>query len=270
MSSSEQERRHGGVVTEVLLQRMTGKALEMFWGWVAWEDNEMSEGAYEPTERRPIKSREIRAIQRIASWLVRCHVSPNAISMTSIVFAAGAGATFAATAGTTGSEQRWLWLASALLIQLRLLANLFDGMVAVESGQASPLGELYNEVPDRVADVMILVGAGYAAGGAPELGYLAAIVALLVVYLRVVGTLHDVNGLFIGPMAKSHRMFLLTMIALYLALTPTAWQPAHDGFGLVAAALALVIAGGLLTCWRRLARIVSKMRGGQSLWGEMP
>lgn len=220
----------------------------------------MSEASHEPPERRPIKSRSLKPIRRIASWLVRRRVSPNFISITSVFFAAGAGVALIATSSAQGSEQRWLWLAGALLIQLRLLANLFDGMVAVESGQASPLGELYNEVPDRIADVLILAGAGYAVGSSPELGFLAAIIALMVVYLRVLGANHGVQGLFIGPMAKSHRMFLLTMAALYMALSPQAWQPTHGatGLGLPAAALLMVFVGGLLTCWRRLARIVSR------------
>ncbi len=62
---------------------------------------------------------------------------------------------------------RLTWLLAAALVQLRLLANMFDGMVAVETNTASPVGELFNEVPDRVSDAAILVGLGYAAGGTP-------------------------------------------------------------------------------------------------------
>ena len=59
-------------------------------------------------------------------------------------------------------------------IVVRGMGNLLDGMVAVESGKASPFGELFNEISDRVADIAILIGAGYTAGGNPVLGYLAA------------------------------------------------------------------------------------------------
>ena len=52
-------------------------------------------------------------------------------------------------------------------IQLRLIANLLDGLVAVEGGKRTPTGELYNEAPDRIADTAVLVGAGYAVGGSP-------------------------------------------------------------------------------------------------------
>ena len=43
--------------------------------------------------------------------------------------------------------------------QYGLLANLLDGLVAVEGGRRSPTGELFNEVPDRVSDVLVLAGA---------------------------------------------------------------------------------------------------------------
>ena len=56
-------------------------------------------------------------------------------------------------ASVPGLGQPWLaWLCGAVLVQLRLLANVLDGMVAVGRGVASPVGELYNEIPDRVSD----------------------------------------------------------------------------------------------------------------------
>ena len=48
--------------------------------------------------------------------------------------------------------------------QLRLTANMLDGMVALASGRASKVGELYNEVPDRVSDAAVFIGAGLAWG----------------------------------------------------------------------------------------------------------
>src|SRR5258708_11125704 len=119
---------------------------------------------YEPSERRPIGSRNWRVFQLLADSMARKGVSPNAISLAGMVCGVAAGAALA----TTPHADRWtwlIWLAAALLIQMRLLANLFDGMVAIASGRASAVGELYNEVPDRVSDAAILIGAGYAVGG---------------------------------------------------------------------------------------------------------
>lgn len=65
----------------------------------------------------------------------------------------------------------------------RLLCNLFDGMVAIEGGKRSENGDLFNDIPDRFSDVLLLVPAGYIAGGwGIELAWLAAILAIMTAY----------------------------------------------------------------------------------------
>ena len=56
------------------------------------------------------------------------------------------------------------YLAAAAAMQLRLLCNMLDGMVAVEGRRSSPNGVLFNEVPDRFEDSIFIVAFGYAAG----------------------------------------------------------------------------------------------------------
>src|SRR5262245_8294917 len=146
----------------------------------------MAEAPYYPAERRPIAARHWRVSQCVAAWLARRGVSPDAISLAGMGCGIAAGVVLAATAQAPAWE-RIAWLAGAGLIMLRLLANMLDGMVAIESGRASPVGELYNEVPDRVSDTATLVGAGYAVGGDMVLGYAAACVALFTAYVRALG-----------------------------------------------------------------------------------
>ena len=67
--------------------------------------------------------------------------------------------------GLTSVEyNRIFWLVAALGAQLRLTANMLDGMVALASGRDSKVGELYNEVLDRVSDAAVFIGVGYAWG----------------------------------------------------------------------------------------------------------
>jgi phosphatidylglycerophosphate synthase len=220
----------------------------------------MIEAPYQPTERRPIAARRWLIWQHAASWLARRGVSPNSISLAGMVCGIAAGASLAVTAFAEEWQQHVAWLAGAVFIQLRLLANLLDGMVAIESGRASPVGELYNEVPDRVSDAAILIGAGYALGGDPTLGYLAACAALMTAYVRAMGKAAGAPQEYCGPMAKPHRMALLTVLALYLGLTPGEWQPTWHARGLMAAGLLVVALGGVLTSIRRLARIAANLR----------
>jgi phosphatidylglycerophosphate synthase len=222
--------------------------------------------SYQPGERRPIASRERKASQWAARLLVRWGVSANAISVAGLVCGMAAGALLAVTPHARGWE-RACWLAAALLVQLRLLANMLDGMVALASGQASAVGELFNEVPDRIADAAILIGLGYAVDGNVPLGFTAACVALFTAYVRAVGKAAGARQEFCGPMAKPQRMFVVTVVALYCGLTPTGWQPRWDVLpapvGLPAAALALIIVGGVITSVRRLIRIAQNLRKAQ-------
>lgn len=218
----------------------------------------------ESTEnRRPLKTRGWAVFQKLAAWLAKTSITPNMISTSSIVFAIGAAVAMALTAQTeTFWHRSLLWLAAGLCLQGRLIANLLDGMVAIEGGKASPVGELYNEVPDRISDAVIFIGAGLAVGSRLDLGLAAGLVAVYVAYIRAMGTSVDVGQVFLGPMAKPHRMALMTAVCAICACLPNDWQPVHEttGIGIVGAALGLIIVGALVTSVRRLLRIGSLMR----------
>ena len=172
-----------------------------------------------------------------------------------------AGLLLAATnSAADDSAQRALWLMAAAGIQLRLLANMLDGMVAIASQKASRLGELYNELPDRASDVAIIIGCGYASSSLPVLGYIAACLAILTAYVRAVGKANGVTNLFIGPMAKPHRMFVLTVAAVLMAILPQTWRAVGAGLTLPCVALGIVILGSLITFIRRLRVIVRHLQ----------
>ena len=209
-------------------------------------------------DRRPIATRDAAFAQRIAAWLIARRVSPNAISVFGMIAGVLAGVAFAATAQSPNNA-RWLFGVGAVCVQVRLLCNLFDGMVAIGSGRASPVGELYNEVPDRVSDAATLVGFGYALGGQPWLGYCAALVAVFTAYVRAMGKAAGAGNDFCGPMAKPVRMFLVTIAALYLAFAPRDLVPSLAGYQLPAIVLAIVVLGCVVTSWRRLRRIAKHL-----------
>ena len=205
-------------------------------------------------DRRPIAARRLRISALAADWLVRRGASANAISLAGMAAGLGAGLAFAATAAVTPGWARVAWLAGAALVQARLVANLLDGMVAIGRGIASPVGELFNEVPDRVSDTAVLAGLGVAAGQ-PSLGLLAALAAMATAYIRAVGKAAGAGSEFCGPMAKQQRMALATALGVAAAVLPAAWT-----LGWAAAALWVVAAGSLLTAARRLRRIAGALR----------
>jgi len=217
-------------------------------------------------ERRPLASRDLALMQALSRWLVRRGVSPNAISLSSLALALLSALASAGTGVADGVGARMLFVLAALAIQLRLLANLLDGMVAVDSGKSSQMGALYNEVPDRIADPIILLGAGLAAGSSAGLGAAASLIALFVAYVRALGGSLDASGLFVGPMAKPHRMAALTLGCSYCALAPVSWPLAlGSSWSAIALTLALIVAGGALTAWRRLRLISVQLRARDSI-----
>jgi phosphatidylglycerophosphate synthase len=134
-------------------------------------------------------------------------------------------------------------------------------MVAVKSGKASPLGEVYNELPDRISDAATLIGAGYAAASIPCLGFVAACVALLIAYIRAIGKIATGRQDYSGPMAKPHRMFVMTLASLFGAAAPAAWQRADCGWNFMAIALGVIILGGIITACHRVARLARALKG---------
>ncbi|HVI58759.1 MAG TPA: CDP-alcohol phosphatidyltransferase family protein [Luteimonas sp.] len=199
--------------------------------------------------RRPIAARGNALVQRTGRWLAGTGVSPNAISLLSIVFAALGAAALLRLPWPWGP-----WLC-AVAIVLRLLCNLFDGLVAVEHGRKTPTGMLYNEVPDRGGDSLFLVALGYAAGLA-WCGWLAALLAALTAYIRVLGgTLGQAQD-FRGPMAKPHRMWLMVAACVLAPLEARFMGTAYA----LSAAVVLVAAGSALTCWTRLHAIANRLR----------
>jgi len=211
-------------------------------------------------DRRPIATRNRKWAQAATAWLAARQVSPNAISIAGMCACIVAGIALGAT---SIADCRILWIIAALGVQLRLTANMLDGMVALASGRASKLGELYNEVPDRISDAAVFIGAGFAWGGNIALGYIATILAVFTAYVRAAGKIAGAPNEFCGPMAKQHRMLVITMICLYSAVTPRSWQviTVRDSeIGLVTLGLAVIVIGCVITVLRRLGRIARALK----------
>jgi phosphatidylglycerophosphate synthase len=217
----------------------------------------------ERVTRRPIPSREAPWAIQTARWLQRTGVTPNQISVLSVVIAIIAAICFVLAGQSEGGTRAALLVAAAIAMPLRLLCHMLDGMLAVEGGLQSPSGEIYNELPDRLSDPLIIAGAGYAIpdlAWGPELGWAAATVALLTAYVRTLGAAAGASQHFTGPMAKPRRMHVLIVACLLSAIgTLAGWQ--GEWWALVAA-LILVIAGGVVTIIVRLRRIVTELEAG--------
>jgi phosphatidylglycerophosphate synthase len=216
----------------------------------------------EPESRRPLKIREVSAMQGIARWLSRRSITPNQISVGSVVCALlAAGCLLDLRDGVSP----WSAWAAALFIQCRLLCNLFDGMVAVEGGKSTPAGELFNDIPDRIADPVILVAAGYAVTTVPwgsDIGWLAGVLAVMTAYVRTLATAVGAPTQFSGPMAKQHRMAVMTLATL---LTPLEYFWYGTSSYSILLALIVICAGCVLTVAGRTRAAFNYLEGKPAL-----
>lgn len=206
-------------------------------------------------DRRPLASRDTGWARSAARRLSALDITPNQISIASMGMAALAGLGFWLSGTADGTLRVVLLVGAALFCQLRLLCNLFDGMVAIEGGKQAPDGPFWNEFPDRIADILILAGAGYGVG-LPELGWAAAALAVLTAYTRELGRNCGLPADFSGPMAKPQRMALMTAAALVATLEPL-WSGEYE---ILTMALWVVTVGAGLTVSRRAAPIVRSLR----------
>ncbi len=202
-----------------------------------------------PQARRPLASRSTRWASFLAGACVRAGLTADGISILSLLFAA------AGAAALLWLPRPWNLLAGAAGVQLRLLCNLLDGMVAIEGGRKSKVGVLYNEVPDRVADSLFLVALGYVAG-VPWLGWLAALAAAVTAYIRVLGGTFGLAQDFRGPMAKQHRMAVLTAGCL-LGAAEFLWT---GGQYVLVACTWIIAIGAVVTCGTRIRAIARELR----------
>jgi phosphatidylglycerophosphate synthase len=202
-----------------------------------------------PEARRPLASRSTRWAGFLATRAVRTGFTADGISILSLLVAA------AGAAALLLLPRPWNLLACAAGIQLRLLCNLLDGMVAIEGGRKSKLGVLYNEVPDRVADSLFLVALGYEIG-TPWLGWLAALAAAVTAYIRVLGGTFGLAQDFRGPLAKQHRMFVMTL-GCVLGMGEYVW---NGGERSMVAAAWIIALGALITCGTRIGAIARQLK----------
>lgn len=206
--------------------------------------------------RRPLASRGSRWAGRMAQGLVRCGLRPNQVSLASVLFGAGACAAYVGVGRFDSfAAGAALLVTAAVMIQLRLLCNLMDGMMAVEGGLKSAAGEVFNDLPDRFADAFIFIGTGFVMRE-PEwimpLGFTAAILAILTAYVRILGASAGTTHHFMGPMAKQHRMAIMTIASIIAAVETIALGSAWS----IVAALGIIIVGCAITIARRTRRII--------------
>jgi phosphatidylglycerophosphate synthase len=207
---------------------------------------------YEPSSRRPIAAVFRQTAGAAVRFCVRHGIHPDAISYLSIV-----AALIAAICFWKSGTRHWLLIIAPIFCYLRLWLNMLDGLVAFGAGKASRRGEIMNDLPDRISDVVIFVGVAHSGLMKPLIGYWAAIFSVLTSYVGLFGQALGVQREFGGMMSKPWRM-----VALHIGAWLTFFlAPQSSGtFTILDWTCLIVIAGCVETIVVRLKRITAALQ----------
>jgi len=209
---------------------------------------------YTPDWRRPIAGRFRVTARRAVGFCVARRIHADTISYSSIAASAAAAVCF-----WRAADSPWLLAVAPLFCYVRLWLNMLDGMVALAARQASARGEILNDLPDRISDVLIFAGVAHSGLASPFSGYWAAIFALLTAYVGTLGQAVGVQREFSGPMSKPWRMVLLHAGSWCAAAAAVLGVQVTGSMTLLDYTCMLVVLGCVQTMAIRLKRILDAL-----------
>lgn len=190
--------------------------------------------------------------QNFGRFLAQHNVTSNDISLLGVMFAATAGAAFYFSPQPDAFNRALLLLLAAAAIQLRKLSGHLHAIVTRESVQPPPHAIFY-DFPSRIADILMLVPAGYAVHKLPygvELAWSAALLGLFNAYVRSMG--NQAPELKSRLVTRNLPMTLLSAACILSLFDSLVYRPG----AMLWTALILLNVAALVTIWQRTLRIV--------------
>jgi CDP-diacylglycerol--glycerol-3-phosphate 3-phosphatidyltransferase len=168
-----------------------------------------------------VKPAMVRGLDPILGRLERAGVSPDVLTLAAVPVGAVAGAAI-----LVSSSEPWLLIVVPLAAAARLVLNLLDGALARRTGRIHARGELFNEVGDRFADVLMLAPVAFVPGAHPATVLLGVTVAVLASFTSVAIRAAGGTRSYRGILSKPGRMVLLSVTAIaVIVVGPQAWAP---------------------------------------------
>ena len=182
-----------------------------------------------------------RALEPFVALARRLGLTPNAVSVVSLLMATAAGVAYA-----LGGQYRLAYLVGAFCVFLNGWLDLIDGALARELAVDSAAGDLLDHVIDRYADIVMIVG--LAAGiGRYDLGLAAVTGVLMTSYLGTQAQAVGLDRVYGGIVGRADRLAIIGLVSGVAAfVAPIVWN-----LGLVAWLLVFLAVVGHLTAFQR-------------------
>lgn len=156
-----------------------------------------------------LKTKFQNLLMPICEKLVKLKVTPNQITIITVllnVLFAGIIYKF--------SNLNYLFLTVPVFLFLRMALNALDGMIANKFNQKTKIGIFYNEAGDVISDTIFFYVFLRVIGINEMYNLLFIFLSILSEYVGIVAVMVDNKRHYEGPMGKSDRAFLISLLAI--------------------------------------------------------
>lgn len=189
---------------------------------------------------RPFASK---AIEPIADFFVRYEVSPDTVSILSLVCAFFAGVGF-----YYSPAYREFVLLAGILVIFNSVFDALDGVIARKSNRVTSRGDFLDHVIDRYSDVCIICSIFFAGYVPWQVGVAAIVGVLLTSYLGTQAQALSLGRYYGGIMGRADRLVVIILAAFGNFIFPVPIA----GFSILGWAIILIAVTSHITAIQRI------------------
>jgi CDP-diacylglycerol--glycerol-3-phosphate 3-phosphatidyltransferase len=191
-----------------------------------------------------------KVIDPLADYFVRCEVSPDTVSLASLICAFFAGLSFY----YSPAANEFVLLAGIMVIFNSLLDAL-DGLIARKSNKATPRGDFLDHVIDRYSDVFIICSIFFAGYVHWKIGVAAIVGVMLTSYLGTQAQALNLGRYYGGIMGRADRL----VVIIFAAFINFVFPDSIAGFSILGWAVVLIAVTSHITAFQRILYIWKKL-----------
>ena len=196
---------------------------------------------------RPFASK---VIEPLAEFFVRYEVSPNTVSIASLICAFFAGLSF-----YYSPASREFVLLAGFLVIFNSIFDALDGVIARKANRATPRGDFLDHVIDRYSDVFIICSIFFADYVPWQVGVVAIVGVQLTSYLGTQAQALNLGRYYGGIMGRADQL----VVVILAAFGNFAFSSPIAGFPILGWAVILIAVTSHITAIQRILYIWKKL-----------
>ncbi|AAM31232.1 CDP-alcohol phosphatidyltransferase family protein [Methanosarcina mazei] len=196
---------------------------------------------------RPVATR---VIDPLADFFIKYEVSPDTVSIVSLICAFFAGLSF-----YFSPEYKELILLAGILVIFNSLFDALDGVIARKSNRATPRGDFLDHVIDRYSDIFIICSIFFAGYVSWQIGVTAIVGVLLTSYLGTQAQALNLGRYYGGIMGRADRL----VVIIIAAFANSVYSASIAGFSILGWAVILIAVTSHITAVQRILYIWNRL-----------